>query len=65
MFGNKVFNINTIKLGTNRSLFTAGKIEVLGGLQATLNIPPSSLKNLYGNLPMAGEVYLQIRPRLN
>jgi len=61
---NKLFNIHKFTLGTNRRLFNAGPIEFLGGAQASINFPPNSLQNLYGNMPMAGEVYLQLRPKL-
>ena len=64
-YGNKLFNIHTITLGTNRKLFTLGPIDLLLGAQLSLNLPPSSLQNLYGNAPMGGQVYLQIRPGLS
>jgi hypothetical protein len=63
-FGNKIFNIHKLTLGTNRKLFRAGKIEFLGGIQTSINFPPNSLQSLYGNTPMAGEVYIEIRPKL-
>ena len=61
---NKIFNIHKLTAGTNRSLFYAGKIEFLAGVQASINFPPGSLQHLYGNTPMAGEVYIQLRPKL-
>jgi len=60
----KIFNIHKFTLGTNRRLFTAGPVEFLGGVQTSINFPPKSLQSLYGNTPMAGEVYIQIRPKL-
>jgi hypothetical protein len=63
-FGNKIFNVHKLTLGTNRKLFSAGKIEFLGGIQTSINFPPNSLQSLYGNTPMAGEVYIEIRPKL-
>lgn len=63
-FKEKTFNIHKITLGTNRRLFYAGPIELLAGLQASLNVPPNSLQNVYGNTPVSGQVYLQIRPKL-
>jgi len=61
----KLFNIHKLTLGTNRKLFAIGPIDWLLGAQLSLNAPPSSLHGLYGNLPLAGEVYLQIRPGLS
>ncbi len=63
-FGDVNFNINSLTLGTNRKLFSLGKIDLLSGVQLTLNAPPSTLKTLYGSTPMVGEIYLQIRPAL-
>jgi hypothetical protein len=57
-----VYNINEWTIGTNRKFLSFGKINLLGGLQFTGYFPPPSLKNLYGNLPLAGEIYLQLRP---
>jgi hypothetical protein len=63
-FGDKIFNIYKLTLGTNRRLFYTGKIEFLGGVQASINFPPGSLQSLYGNTPVAGEAYIQVRPKL-
>jgi hypothetical protein len=63
-FENKIFNIHKLTLGTNRRLFNTGPIEFIGGVQASINFPPKSLQSLYGNTPMAGEVYIQVRPKL-
>jgi hypothetical protein len=63
-FDNKIFNIHKFTLGTNRKLFKTGPIEFIGGVQSSINFPPKSLQSLYGNTPMAGEIYLQIRPKL-
>lgn len=60
----KIFNIHKFTLGTNRRLFYTGNIEFLAGVQASINIPPASLQNLYGNTPMGGEIYIQVRPKL-
>ena len=61
----KLFNIQKLTLGTNRKLFAVGKIDLLAGLQLSVNVPPASLQNLYGKVPLAGQVYLQIRPGLS
>jgi len=35
------------------------------GTQFKLNFIPAGLKNLYGNLPVGGQVYIQVRPALH
>ena len=64
-FGDKIFNIHKLTVGTNRKLFSVASIDWLLGAQISINVPPNSLRALYGNLPLAGQVYLQIRPSLN
>ncbi len=59
-----LFNIHKLTIGTNRQLFTAGPIAFLGGLHASVNVPPAALQNLYGKAPVSGQGYLEIRPRL-
>ena len=63
-YGDKLFNVHKLTLGTNRQLFNAGPIQFLGGLQTSVNVPPKGLQSLYGKAPMSGQVYLEIRPRL-
>jgi hypothetical protein len=60
----KIFNIHKFTLGTNRRLFSTGRIEFLGGVQASINFPPESLQHHYGSAPMTGEVYILLRPKL-
>lgn len=60
----KIFNIHKFTLGTNRRLFYAVPIELVGGVQASINFSPQSLQSLYGKTPMAAEVYISIRPKL-
>jgi len=64
-FGDVKFNVHAFTGGFSRLLFGAQYFEMLGGLQATINFPDKQLKPLYGNIPLAGEVYLQIRPKLH
>jgi hypothetical protein len=59
-----LFNVHKFTAGTNRRLFYAGPVEFLGGLQASINFPPQSLKSLYGNAPMSGQIYILVRPKL-
>ncbi|WP_228085284.1 hypothetical protein [Mucilaginibacter sp. JRF] len=63
-FGEAIFNVHKLTLGTNRRLFKTGPIEYIGGIQASINLAPEKLHPLYGNTPMSGQVYLQIRPGL-
>ncbi len=63
-YGERTFDIHKITLGTNRQLFRFAAFELLGGLQASVNVPPPSLRSLYGNAPMSGQVYIEIRPKL-
>jgi hypothetical protein len=63
-YGDRLFNIHKLTLGTNRQLFNAGPIQFLGGLQASINMPPKSLQSLYGKAPMSGQIYVEIRPHL-
>ena len=63
-YGERSFDIHKLTLGTNRQLFAFGLFELLGGLQASVNVPPPSLQSLYGKAPMSGQVYVEIRPKL-
>ena len=56
------FTINAITLGTNRILATVAKTNLTAGLQSTLNVSPSELRDLYGSAPLGFEVYLRITP---
>ena len=59
----QLFTINALTLGYNHSVAPAAPVDILVGLQATLNFPPSALKSIYGTLPVGGQVYIQLRPR--
>ena len=63
-YGHALFNIHKLTLGTNRQLFNIGPIQLLGGIQTSINVPPKSLQNLYGKAPMSAQVYVEIRPHL-
>jgi hypothetical protein len=62
-FADKSFDIHAFTLGYNRNIAPAAPVEILLGLQTTLNFPAPELKALYGSLPVGLEIYLQIRPR--
>ncbi|MEO6151420.1 MAG: hypothetical protein ABIN95_11190 [Mucilaginibacter sp.] len=63
-FGDALFNVQKLTLGTNRKLFKAGPVEFVGGVQASVNITPKKLQYLYGDAPVSGQIYIQIRPVL-
>jgi hypothetical protein len=61
---NPNLNINAITLGTNRILTTVKSTNLTLGVQATINVSPSAVKNLYGTAPVGFEVYLRVNPAL-
>jgi len=64
-FGEARFDIHAISLGYNRSLWNNRTIELTAGVQATLNFPAGELKPLYGDFPVGGQIYIQLRPALH
>ncbi|WP_199560884.1 hypothetical protein [Mucilaginibacter hurinus] len=63
-FGDALFNVHKLTLGTNRKLFKMGPVELIGGVQASVNFSPTRLHSLYGRAPVSGQVYIQLRPAL-
>jgi len=61
---NPVFNINAITLGLNRNLFTVLKTDLSVGIQGTLSFPGKDLATVYGNYPLAAEIYIKIAPAI-
>jgi len=59
-----IYSIQALTLGLNKELFHTGELAWALGGQTTLNLPDQRLRATYGNLPIAGEVFLQVRPRL-
>ncbi|HYF31559.1 MAG TPA: hypothetical protein VD993_10610 [Chitinophagaceae bacterium] len=59
----QLYTINAFTLGYNHNISPAAPLDVLLGVQATLNFPPSALKAVYGSVPVGAQVYLQLRPR--
>ncbi|WP_462267086.1 hypothetical protein [Mucilaginibacter sp.] len=62
--GNPNVNINAFTLGYNRILTTVKNTDLRLGLQATVNVSPNVVRNLYGTAPVGFEVYLRINPSL-
>jgi hypothetical protein len=63
--GNPTFNINAVSLGLSRILFSQFRTDVSVGLQGSIYFPGGRLESVYGNYPLAGEIYLKIAPALN
>lgn len=61
--GDDLFSINALTLGYNHSIAPLAPLDVLLGIQATINFPASGLKSVYGAAPVGGQIYLQLRPR--
>jgi hypothetical protein len=54
--------VNAATLGAGYDLLTFAHITVVCGGQFTFNFTPADLQNLYGNTPVAGEIYLHFYP---
>jgi hypothetical protein len=59
------YNLNAFTAGYNHLIFGAQYFEGVAGVQSTFNFPPKSLQDIYGKTPLALELYIQIRPKLN
>ena len=58
-----IYPVQALTLGLNKRLFHTGELEWALGGQTTLNLPDHRMQPYYGNLPVGGEVFLQVRPR--
>ncbi len=58
-----LFPIHVLTAGSSYDLFSIGKTKVALGGQLTFFNPDKRLTNLYGDTPVAGQVYLRIYPR--
>ncbi|GAB2701597.1 hypothetical protein GCM10027037_28630 [Mucilaginibacter koreensis] len=61
---NPNLNINAFTLGANRILTTVKNTDLRLGIQATVNLSPVQIRNLYSTVPIGFEVYLRINPSL-
>jgi hypothetical protein len=59
-----IFPINSLTIGGGYDLFHIGKIRAMGGAQFSWYRPDLQLRSLYGNNPLAGEVYIRLYPGL-
>ncbi len=60
----KNYNINALTLGVSYELFNAGFITTAIGGQVTAYKSAAQLESVYGNTPVAAEVYLHLYPRM-
>jgi len=58
----KDFNINAFTIGYNYRLWSSSYSQLAAGVQGTINFSPKELQFLYGKTPIAGEIYLQLKP---
>ena len=59
-----LFHVNALTLGSNRIMLEKYKTQVRLGMQATWYKADERLESLYGNYPLAAEVYLRINPSM-
>ena len=59
-----LFNVHALTLGTNRSIARFWKLNLALGLQGTIYSPEESLHDIYGKMPVSGQVYLRLVPDL-
>lgn len=60
----ELFNVHALTLGTNRSIAQFWKLNLALGLQGTVYSPEKSLHEVYGKIPVSGQVYLRLVPDL-
>jgi hypothetical protein len=60
----KVFGIHALTLGVNHDLFEIKQTRLAAGAQWSIYGSPNSLNSLYGENPMAFQVYLRVYPAL-
>ncbi|MDB5253453.1 MAG: hypothetical protein JWP27_2622, partial [Flaviaesturariibacter sp.] len=58
-----VFPVSALTMGGSHDLLQVGNTRVALGVQATIYVPDQRLTTLYGDTPLAGQVYLRIYPR--
>jgi hypothetical protein len=58
-----IFPVQAFTAGASYDLFTIGKTKIALGGQLSFYNPDKRLSNLYGDNPLAGQIYLRIYPR--
>jgi hypothetical protein len=59
-----VFGIHALTLGLNHDLLETKQTRLAAGAQWSIYGSPNSLNSLYGEYPMAFQVYLRVYPGL-
>jgi len=62
--GDKLFSIQSLTLGVNRSLASWLKTNIALGAQGAFSFIPSLLETFYGRNPFSAEIYIRIIPQL-
>ena len=62
--GEQLIPIQSITIGTNRTLANLFNTDIALGVQGTFSIQPTELDAYYGQHPFSAEIYLRIVPRL-
>ncbi|WP_041257921.1 hypothetical protein [Fibrella aestuarina] len=57
-------NIDNLTLGTNWRLLRMANTDLAVGTQLTVGLPSATLRPLYGNAPLSGQLYLRLTPAL-
>ncbi|MBC5991903.1 hypothetical protein [Pontibacter cellulosilyticus] len=60
----EVLGVNALTVGANRQVFEIGTVNFNLGAQLSLFRPDSQLHPYYGKLPLSGQVYLRVFPKL-
>jgi hypothetical protein len=58
-----VFPVHAFTAGASYDVFTIGQTKIALGGQLSLFNPDKRLTTLYGDNPLAGQIYLRIYPR--
>jgi hypothetical protein len=58
----KLFGVNAVTLGAQQRIVRLGHTNLSAGIQATWYKTPDGLEKLYGNHPLAFEIYLRLFP---
>lgn len=58
------FVISAVTLGGSYRLYSGSHIDLLSGVQGSLFLPEQDLKPIYGDSPLAAEIYLRLTPAL-
>lgn len=63
LFGTKTFSVHAFTAGVSYDILNVGKTKFALGGQLSIYKPEDRLSKLYGDNPMAGQIYLRIYPK--